>query len=200
MIRLAILGSTRGTNLNALVEAIDKKDLAATIELVISNKADALILEKAVNLGLEALFVDPKNLSRQAYNLQLSKLLSEHKVDLVVLIGYMSILSSHFVSDWPNKIINIHPSLLPAYSGLMDLAVHQAVLDAAESESGCTVHFVTEEVDSGPIILQKYCPVMKSDSAELLKARVQQLEGKALVEAIKIIASKANYKSTNHKR
>ena len=188
MIRLAILGSTRGTNLNALIEAINTKELAATIELVVSNKADALILEKANNFGLEALFIDSKNLSRDAYDRQLSKLLKELKIDLIVLIGYMRILSSQFVFDWQNKIINIHPSLLPAYSGLMDLAVHQAVLDAAESKSGCTVHFVTEEVDSGPIILQESCPVMKSDTAELLKKRVQQLEGRALVQAIKIIA------------
>jgi phosphoribosylglycinamide formyltransferase-1 len=188
MIRLAILGSTRGTNLNALVEAINNKELNASIELVIANKADALILEKADKFELKALFVDPQNLSREAYDQLLSKILSEHNIDLVVLIGYMRILSSQFVLDWENKIINIHPSLLPAYSGLMNLEVHQAVLDAAEIETGCTVHFVTEEVDAGPIILQKNCQVLKEDDAETLKARVQQLEGLALVEAIQKIS------------
>jgi phosphoribosylglycinamide formyltransferase 1 len=187
MMHLAILGSTRGTNLNALVEAINKKQLAASIELVISNKVDAFILQRALSFGLKTLFVDPKNLSRESYDRQLSTILSQHNIDLVVLIGYMRILSPQFVLDWENKIINIHPSLLPAYSGLMDLAVHQAVIDAAETKTGCSVHFVTEKVDSGPIILQKSCPVLNSDSAELLKARVQELEGKALVEAIKKI-------------
>lgn len=188
MIRLAILGSTRGTNLTALVEAINKKELNASIELVIANKAEALILEKADNFALKTGFVDPQNLSPEAYDRLLSRILSEHHIDLVVLIGYMRILSPQFVLDWKNKIINIHPSLLPAYSGLMNLKVHQAVLEAAETETGCTVHFVTEEVDAGPIILQKKCPVLKEDGAETLKTRVQQLEGAALVEAIKKIS------------
>ncbi|MBA3535091.1 MAG: phosphoribosylglycinamide formyltransferase [Tatlockia sp.] len=189
MTRLAILGSTRGTNLNALVEAINKRQLNASIELVIANKGDAPILEKADNFNLKALFVDPQNLSREAYDQHLSRILSEHNIDLVVLVGYLRILSSQFVLAWQNKIINIHPSLLPAYSGLMNLGVHQAVLDAAETETGCTVHFVTEEVDAGPIILQKICPVLKEDKAETLKVRVQQMEGAALVEAIKKIST-----------
>ncbi|MBA2710741.1 MAG: phosphoribosylglycinamide formyltransferase [Tatlockia sp.] len=187
MIRLAILGSTRGTNLDALVSAICENRLTASIEIVISNKSDALILEKAARFNLKTLFVDPKNLNRDGYDLLLSEILIERKIDLVVLIGYMRILSAQFVLSWHKKIINIHPSLLPKYSGLMDLAVHRAVLDAAEKETGCTVHFVNEEVDSGPIILQKSCPVLADDNAEILKARVQQLEGKALVEAIQIL-------------
>lgn len=187
MSRLAILGSTRGTNLSALVEAVNKKELNASIELVISNKPDALILERAASFGLQALFVDPKGLSRETYDQHLSQLLKECRIDLVVLIGYMRILSPLFVADWSNKIINIHPSLLPAYAGLMNLEVHQAVLDGGEAETGCTVHFVTEEVDAGPIILQKHCPVQEDDNAERLKERVQQLEGAALVEAIQKI-------------
>ncbi|MBA2656598.1 MAG: phosphoribosylglycinamide formyltransferase [Tatlockia sp.] len=192
--RLAILGSTRGTNLKALVEAINTNELSAKIELVISDKPEALILEKARHFGLNSLLMDPKKLSRAAYDQQLSALLEEHKVELVVLIGYMRILSSEFVLTWENRIINIHPSLLPLYSGLMDLAVHQAVLDSADTESGCTVHFVTEEVDLGPIILQKKCPVFQTDNPEQLKSRVQQLEGLALVAALKKIYSerKAN--------
>lgn len=187
MIRLAILGSTRGTNLTALIEAINQKRLNASIELVISNKSNAFILERATNFGLKAIFVNPKGLSREDYDKHLSQILKESKVDLIVLIGYMRILSPQFVLDWENKIINIHPSLLPAYSGLMNLDVHKAVLDATETVTGCTVHVVTEEVDAGPIILQKSCPVLKEDTAESLKDRVQQLEGPALVEAIKKI-------------
>lgn len=184
MIRLAILGSTRGTNLTALVEAINQKILNASIKLVISNKTDALILEKGQQFNLKTRFVDPKNLSAEAYDEVLSAILTEHKIDLVVLIGYMRILSAKFVKTWESKVINIHPSLLPAHAGLMNLAVHQAVLNAGEQASGCTVHFVTEELDAGPIILQKICPVLKEDNAEDLKARVQQLESTALVEAI----------------
>ena len=184
MIRLGILGSTRGTNLLAIVEAIQQKRLPAEIEIVISNKQDALILERAKSFGLRAHFIDPKGLTRDEYDSNVSNLLSEHAVDLVVLIGYMRILSDAFVSKWQDKIINIHPSLLPAFAGKMDLEVHKAVLASGVAETGCTVHYVTQEVDAGPIITQKKCPVEPHDTPELLKARVQQLEGEAMVEAI----------------
>jgi phosphoribosylglycinamide formyltransferase 1 len=192
MMRIAVLGSTRGTNLNALIHAINQNNLAASIELVLSNKADALILEKAAHFGIKSLFVNPYGLGRTEFDHDLANILREHQIDLIVLIGYMRILSAEFVVKWQNKIINIHPSLLPAHAGLMDLGVHQAVLDAAERETGCTVHFVTEQVDAGPIILQQKCPVLAGDTPELLKARVQQLEGSTLVEAIRIIARQRN--------
>lgn len=189
MTRIAVLGSTRGTHLNALVEAINQKKLAASIELVLSNKADALILEKGAHFGIKSLFVNSQGFSRTEYDQYLSELLKHHQIELVVLIGYMRILSAEFVLAWEHKIINIHPSLLPAYAGLMNLEVHQAVLDAAEIETGCTVHYVTEEVDAGPIILQKKCPVRINDTPELLKARVQELEGVALVESMQTICN-----------
>lgn len=160
MLRLGILGSTRGTNLTTLIDAIHNEELDASIEVVISNKIDAPILERATNLGIKSLFANPADLSRQSFDFYLSNLLKQHHVELVVLMGYMRILSPHFVLNWNNKIINIHPSLLPEFSGLMDLKVHQAVLDAAATVTGCSVHFVTEEVDAGPLILQKnvlYC-------------------------------------------
>jgi phosphoribosylglycinamide formyltransferase 1 len=194
MIHLAVLGSTRGTNLNALVEAIDKKHLAASIELVISNKANAPILAKAAHFGIKSVFANPKGLNREEFDCYLSNILRQHRVDLIVLIGYMRILSAEFVLNWENKIINIHPSLLPAYAGLMDLKVHAAVLAAADRETGCTVHFVSEQVDAGPIIIQKTCPVGTNDTAELLKSRVQALEGKVLVEAIKKLSTKMGEK------
>ncbi|CAM2731095.1 phosphoribosylglycinamide formyltransferase [Legionella steigerwaltii] len=196
MIRIAVLGSTRGTNLNAVVAAIKQQRLPASIELVLSNKADAPILEKAENFGIKSMFINPQGLSRSDFDNYLSEILTQHHIELIVLIGYMRILSAEFVLKWENKIINIHPSLLPAYAGLMNLDVHQAVLDAAEIETGCTVHFVTEQVDAGPIILQKKCPVLAGDTPELLKARVQELEGEALIEAIYTIATsdKAPYK------
>jgi phosphoribosylglycinamide formyltransferase-1 len=184
MIRLGILGSTRGSNLAAIIAAIESAQLAASIEIVISNKSDALILERAANAGLKAQFVDAIGLAREAYDLRVSEILAEHKVDLVVLIGYMRILSPVFISHWKNKIINVHPSLLPLHAGKMDLDVHRAVIAAGEKESGCSVHYVTEEVDAGPVIIQKKCVVHRDDTPEELKARVQKLEGEALVEAI----------------
>ncbi|KTC77059.1 phosphoribosylglycinamide formyltransferase [Legionella brunensis] len=184
MIRLGILGSTRGTNLNAIVHAINNETLDASIEVVISNKIDAPILEKATNLGIKSIFASSDGLSRQSFDFYLSNLLKQHHVELVILIGYMRILTPHFVLNWTNRIINVHPSLLPAFSGLMDLNVHRAVLESEATVTGCSVHFVTEEVDAGPLILQKKCPVLSNDTPENLKLRVQQLEGQALVEAI----------------
>lgn len=186
MIRLGILGSTRGTNMLALIEAIEKKRLSASIEIVISNQSSALILERAHAQGLPACFMDASGLTRAAYDEKVSALLREHAVDMVVLIGYMRILSAEFVTEWENKIINVHPSLLPAFAGKMDLDVHSAVLEAGVTETGCTVHYVTKEVDAGPAILQLTCPVLATDTPESLKTRVQELEGLALIEAIAI--------------
>lgn len=184
MVALGVLGSTRGTHLLSLLNAIHSKELAATIEVVISNKPEAIILERARVNGLKAEFIDPQGLNRSEYDALVSASLKFYKVDLVVLIGYMRILSAEFIKQWPNKVINVHPSLLPAYAGMMDLQVHQAVLDNKDKETGCTVHYVTEAVDEGPIILQKKCKVYENDIAETLKQRVQNLEAHALIEAI----------------
>jgi phosphoribosylglycinamide formyltransferase-1 len=187
MIRLGILGSTRGSNLLPLLLGIQQGTLAASIEVVLSNKQTAPILERARSFGLLAEFVSPKDLSREAYDKQLSQILQAHQVELVVLIGYMRILSPYFTNLWKNRVINVHPSLLPAFAGKMDLEVHQAVLDAGMKETGCTVHYVTEAVDAGPILVQKTCAVLADDTAERLKERVQQLEGAALIASIKKI-------------
>ncbi|HAU1150413.1 TPA: phosphoribosylglycinamide formyltransferase [Legionella pneumophila] len=190
MIRLGILGSTRGTNMLALVDAINEGILKTTIEIVISNKPDAIILEKAKLLGLNTQFVNPEGLNRIDFDKKVSDILINHQVDLVVLIGYMRILSADFVNKWNKRVINVHPSLLPAFAGKMDMDVHQAVLDSGLMETGCTIHYVTEEVDAGPIILQKKCPILEGDTPQTLKARVQQLEGIALIDAINLIALK----------
>lgn len=184
---LGILGSTRGTALQKIFAKIAQNQLPAEVKLVVSNKKDAYILSRAEEHAIPALFLDPKGLSREAYDQKLSALFTEHAVDLIILIGYMRILSDEFVKTWHGKMINVHPSLLPAFAGGMDQAVHQAVLDAGVQESGCTVHYVTEEVDAGPILTQKKCPVLTNDTVETLKTRVQALEGDALVEAILLI-------------
>lgn len=184
MIRLAVLGSTRGTLMLALIDAIQQQKLQAEIVIVISNKHDALILENAKKFGLKAVFVDPLHTSRETYDEKLTEVLKEHAIDLVVLLGFMRILSKRFVETWAGKIINMHPSLLPAFAGKMDRQVHQAVLEEGVQETGCTVHYVTEEVDGGPILLQKKCEVQENDTVEILRSRVQALEADALIEAI----------------
>ena len=188
MIRLAILGSTRGTNMLTLIDAINEGKLSASIEVVISNKSNALILERATTKGLKTEFLSAEGLNRSDFDMKINDLLVQYKVDLLVLIGYMRILSADFVSLWNNKVINVHPSLLPAFAGKMDVEVHKSVLDSGIKETGCTIHYVTQEVDAGPIILQKKCPVLTEDTPESLKQRVQELEGNALVEAIQLIA------------
>lgn len=185
--RLAILGSTRGTNMMAIQQAIDAKQLPATISVVVSNKRDAYILERAAQYQLPAVFIDPHGLSREAFDEEVSQLLLQHEIDLIVLVGYMRILSAPFVQQWERRIINVHPSLLPAFAGLMDLEVHRAVLASGVSKTGCTVHYVTEEVDAGPIVWQETCDVLPGDTPDTLKARVQALEGTALIKAISMV-------------
>ena len=184
MIKLGMLSGSRGTNFLAILKAIEKKDLAAKIEIVISNKADAHILQHAAAHHLPAQFINPHGLTRTEYDQKTSKVLQDYSVDLVVLSGYMRILSVDFIAAWEHKIINVHPSLLPAFGGLMDLQVHRAVLQSGVKETGCTVHHVTQTVDSGPILLQKKCAVLSDDTPESLKKRVQELEGEALIDVI----------------
>lgn len=186
MIRLGILGSTRGTNMLAIIEAIEEQILDARIEIVLSNKEQALILERAKFFEIPTEYLNSKGLTRSEYDAKISSVLACYEVDLVVLIGYMRILSKEFVNTWHHRIINVHPSLLPAFAGMMDLEVHQAVLNAGVNETGCTVHYVTEQVDAGPTIVQAKCKVLKTDTINTLKDKVQQLEATALIEAIKI--------------
>lgn len=176
-LKLGILGSTRGTDMQAIIDAIDRKELDAMIEIVVSNKPDAYILERAKRHGI------PTYQSRNESDIL--RALQEKKIDLILLIGYMRLLSPLFVNTWRNKIMNVHPSLLPAFAGGMDMNVHQAVLDARVKESGCTIHFVDEGADTGAILIQKKCAVDPYDTAETLKAKVQELEGAAFIEAIK---------------
>lgn len=189
MIHLGILASTRGTNLDAIVDAIRSGRLSANIEIVISNKPDAPVLRRAAALGLKTEYLNPAGLTREAFDRKTTEVLRRQAVDLVVLIGYMRILSNEFVSAWREKVINVHPSLLPAHGGLMDMDVHRAVLDAGETVTGCTVHYVNEQVDGGQIILQKQCSVNLEDTPEQLKRRVQALEGEALVTAIQELSA-----------
>ena len=184
-LKIGVLGSTKGTDLAFLFRALGAGRLNATIEVVVSNKVDAGILDLAREHGVKAVSVDAKNKSREDYDGNVTSELASSNVDLVVMIGYMRIVSESFVERWEGKIINVHPSLLPDFAGGMNLSVHRAVLEAGRKETGCTVHIVTKEVDAGPILVQHRCPVYFDDTPETLKARVQALEGEALVEAIR---------------
>ncbi len=185
MIHLAVLGSTLGTDLQAIIDAIKAGVLDATVDVVISNKPEAYILERAKKYAIPTVCIASKGKSPAQFDHELMGTLEQRHPDLILLIGYMKILSPGFVRQWKGKIWNVHPSLLPKFAGGMNLNVHQAVIDAGETETGCTIHEVDEAVDSGKIILQKKCAVEPADTADTLKAKVQELEGEAFVEAIK---------------
>ncbi len=179
-----MIGSTNGTDLVPIVEAIVSGGLSATVEVVLSNNETSGILKKARGYGIENHFICHKNKKRDVFDFEMSQILEDKKIDLILLIGFMRILSSGFVERWFGKIVNVHPSLLPKYAGGMNSDVHKSVLAAGDKETGCTIHLVTKEVDGGPILLQKSCPVFENDSIDSLKKRVQKLEGEAFIEII----------------
>ena len=182
--KLAVLGSTNGTDLVPVVGAERSGSLSASVDVIISNNESSGILKKARHYGIENYFICHKNKKRGVFDFEMSQILENKKIDLILLIGFMRILSPGFVDMWGGKIINVHPSLLPKYAGGMNNDVHESVLAAGDKETGCTIHLVTKEVDGGPILLQKSCPVFEKDSVESLKERVQELEGKAFIEVI----------------
>ena len=156
-LRIGVMGSTRGSALVPVIEACAFGSLNAEIVAVLSNKASAPILEKGTALGptVVSKFVSAKDLTREQYDAECTAALLGAGVEYVLLVGYMRILSKPFTDLWSSRCINVHPSLLPKHAGGMDLAVHQAVIDAGEVESGCTIHHVTEAIDGGPIVVQK---------------------------------------------
>tara|TARA_Y200000002_G_C22561685_1_gene612757 strand:+ start:273 stop:848 length:576 start_codon:yes stop_codon:yes gene_type:complete len=183
-VKLAVLGSTNGTDLVPVIDAERSGSLSASVDVIISNNESSGILKKARHYGIENYFICHKNKKRGVFDFEMSQILENKKIDLILLIGFMRILSPGFVDRWGGKIINVHPSLLPKYAGGMNNDVHESVLAAGDKETGCTIHLVTKEVDGGPILLQKSCPVFENDSVESLKERVQELEGKAFIEVI----------------
>ena len=195
MIQLGILGSTKGTDLKAIQEAINQKVLNAKISVIISNRPNAYILKRAENYNIPSCFISSKNKSRTEFDSEISSKLKLHQVDLVLLIGFMRILSFEFCEEWNNKVLNVHPSLLPKYAGGMDINVHEQVLKNKERETGCTIHLVTKDVDMGPILLQKKCNVSSDDTVESLKDRVQKLEGEAFIEVIKSFNLNTKFKA-----
>jgi phosphoribosylglycinamide formyltransferase 1 len=182
---LGILLSGRGSNFVAIADSIDAGRLPdANISVVISNKPDAPGIETARKRGLHALVIPSKGKSREEHDREIVAALQQHKVDLICLAGYMRLLSPWFVQQFPQKILNIHPSLLPAFPGLE--AQEQAFAYGVKV-SGCTVHFVDEELDHGAIIVQKTVPVHDGDDEHTLAARILEQEHIAYTEAIRVV-------------
>jgi phosphoribosylglycinamide formyltransferase-1 len=187
MIRLGVLGSTRGTDLEAILSAINNKKLAAEVSVVISNRENAYILTRAKNHNVPSFFISHKDKSREEFDRNVTTILKQYNVELVLLIGFMRILSAEFCQAWRDRVLNVHPSLLPKYAGGMDMNVHEEVLKNGDHETGCTIHFVTETVDGGPVLVQKRCTIETNETMATLKLKVQALEGGAFIEAIQLI-------------
>jgi phosphoribosylglycinamide formyltransferase-1 len=177
--RIAILASTNGTDMDALLGP----HAAFEVALVVANK-ECGALERARRAGAHAALIPSQGVGREAYDGRLTAALEERAIDLVVLIGFMRLLTPAFVARWQGRIMNIHPSLLPAFAGGMDTSVHAAVLERGCKVTGCTLHFVDEGADTGPIIMQRAVPVLEGDTQESLKERVQSAERQVLREAV----------------
>ena len=187
-IKVAVLISGNGTNLQALIDACIEPSYPAEIVLVISNKANAKGISRAREAGITTRIVDHTNyLSREEFDTELSMILSHSKCKLVCLAGFMRILSESFVNTWPNSILNIHPSLLPSFPGTK---THERALEAGVKVSGCTLHFVTAELDAGPIIGQAAVPVLENDTPKTLANRVLIEEHKLYALGLELVANK----------
>ncbi len=174
MKRIAVLASGRGSNLKAILKAVKRGEIAGEVALMISDRADAPALEIARGDGVNALHIDPKSCSsRESYDQVLINALKENEIDLIVLAGFMRLLSPLFVQAFPLQILNIHPSLLPAFPG--NDGIEQA-FNYGVKVTGCTVHFVDEGLDSGPVVLQEAVPVIQRESVKTLQQRIQAVE------------------------
>ena len=191
LIKIAVLVSGGGTNLQTIIDEIETGNIPGRIDGVVSSKEDAFALERAKKHGIEGIYIGNKNFPDSIErNNRLLELLLEKGIDLVILAGYMSILDKGLIQAFHNRIINVHPSLIPSFcgKGFYGEKVHRAVLDYGAKVSGATVHFVDEGTDTGPIILQETVPVLEGDTAETLGKRVLAVEHKLLPQAVKLFS------------
>lgn len=194
MIKVAVLVSGGGTNLQAIIDAVKAGKITNTeLDVVISNNADAYALERAKKADIDAVCISPKDYeNREQFHTALIEELDRRNIDLIVLAGYLVIIPKELVSKYKNRIINIHPSLIPSFcgTGFYGLKVHEGVLERGNKVTGATVHFVDEGTDTGPIILQKAVEVKDDDTPKSLQLRVmEEAEWKLLPEAINLIAN-----------
>lgn len=187
---LGILLSGRGSNFEAIADNVANGSIPAKISIVISNRPDAGGIESAKRRGLQALVIPSKSVAREEHDRQVVKALQDHDVDLICLAGYMRLLSPWFVQQFPRRILNIHPSLLPAFPGL---DAQKQAFDYGVKVSGCTVHFVDEHLDHGDILVQKVVPVLDTDDDHALAARILEQEHIAYSEAVRLVLSE-NFK------
>ena len=188
MKRLAILISGRGSNFEAIAAGVARGAIPAEIAIVISNRPSAPGLEIARTLGIPSVVIPSKGLDREVYDRLVLDELARQRVDLVCLAGFMRLLSGHFIRQFPQRILNIHPSLLPAFPGL---DAQSQALEHGVKITGCTVHFVDEQLDAGPILLQAAVPVLDNDTVETLSARILAEEHRIYTEAIRIVLAGA---------
>lgn len=188
MFKIAVLVSGGGTNLQEIIDNIENKRLNCKIEYIIADR-DCYSLERGRKYNIKSVLLDKKEYGKKLSN-EINKVL-ENKVDLIVLAGYLSIIDKDFISDWNNKIINIHPSLLPKYGGkgMYGMKVHEAVIANKENKSGCTVHFVDVDIDTGKILLQRKVDVSNNETPESLQKKVLKEEHQLLIEAIEKVIS-----------
>ncbi len=186
-VHVGVLASGRGTDFQSLVDARDRGELDVDLAVLVCNVPGAAVLDRAGRAGVPAVTVDhrPFGKDREAFEREVVKVLREHRVDLVVFAGFMRIVTPYLVGEFPNRIMNIHPSLLPAFPGAH---AHRDVLAAGAKVSGCTIHFVDASVDGGPFILQRAVPVLDDDTEESLGARILEWEHRLLPLAVRLFA------------
>lgn len=189
-INLAVFASTNGTDLQAIMDAKKSGNFGfADLKFVLSDKKNCFALKRAKEAEIKTFFINPKNKTREEFDQECLEICRSEKIDLIILIGYMKIMTNVIIKPFKNKIYNIHPSLIPKYPG-MDLDVHRAVLKNKEKESGCTLHVVTEELDNGPIILQEKVKIDDNETIDSLKQKVQKKEKEVILKGIKMFYEK----------
>jgi phosphoribosylglycinamide formyltransferase-1 len=189
-IRIGVLASGGGTNLQAIIDACERGEIDGDVVVVISNVEDAYALERAREHDIQAFAFPHEGMSREEHEKDIIECLDQHQVDLVILAGYLRMLTPLMFSKYGGRMMNTHPALLPSFGGkgMHGLNVHKAVIDLGCKVSGCTIHFVTEDVDGGQVILQKAVPVHEDDTPEALQERVLKEEHKLLPRAIQLFA------------
>lgn len=186
--RVAVLASGRGSNFQSIIDASNENKLPnCKIELLIVNKKEAYAVERAKKHNIAYTIIESKNKKREDFDHQMLEVLTKKKIEIIVLAGFMRILSKPFITRYKNRIINIHPSLLPLYPGAH---AHRDVIQSGAKESGCTVHFVDEGIDTGPIIMQQAISIDKDDNEETLAAKILPLEHQIFPKALHLLTSK----------
>lgn len=182
VLNIAIMGSTRGRSVYKAVEYIKNNPNKFHLSCVVSNKSDSVIASKAIDWDCNLFAKEIGTMKKEFYDNQMTTFMRANNVDIILMVGYMKIVSDKFINDWRGKMFNVHPSLLPKHAGLMDLDVHRSVLLNGDDITGCTIHHVTEQVDGGEIVLQLTTDVDVGDDEHILKNKVQKLEEKSWIK------------------